>query len=392
MNILIIQDTDWIRRNPYQQVHLAERLSKKGHKILVIDYEILWAEEGDNELISKRQIHKVSRIIKDSNITVIRPSIIKIPILDYISMLYSYRKEIKKQIHEFKPDIILGNDILTTFLAYRLAKKYKIKTIFYSIDIDYKLIPYHFLQSIGKLIESWNIRSADIVLSINEGLREYTIRMGAKKSKTQVVRAGIDLDKFNLNYSGDEIRKKYGIKTKDKVLFFIGWLYHFSGLKELSIELSKIKEKNIKLMIVGDGDAFDDLKKIQEEYHLNKQIILTGRQDYNLLPNLLAAADICLLPAYNNEIMRYIVPIKTYEYMAMENPIVSTELPGMMREFGDGNGVIYANSPESVLYKSLELFEKGKYKELGKKARKYVESNSWEKITNEFEKILLNSF
>jgi len=42
MKILIIQDTDWIRRNPIQHTHLAERLAKRGHEIRVIDYEILW--------------------------------------------------------------------------------------------------------------------------------------------------------------------------------------------------------------------------------------------------------------------------------------------------------------------------------------------------------------
>ena len=47
MRILITQDTDWINNNPHQQHHVAERLSKRGHNIRVIDYEIRWKTSKD---------------------------------------------------------------------------------------------------------------------------------------------------------------------------------------------------------------------------------------------------------------------------------------------------------------------------------------------------------
>nr|WP_321352426.1 glycosyltransferase [uncultured Methanoregula sp.] len=197
MKILIVQDTDWIRRNPYQQVHIAERMVQRGHEVRVIDYEILWQIEGKKELLSKREVFQISRIFPDVKIPVIRPRLLKIPVLDYVSMLFTYSREIDRQILEFKPDIMMGNDILTTWLAFRAARRHHIPTLFYSIDIDYRLIPQKFLQPIGKYIESWNIRHSDLVLSINEGLREYTIRMGAPREKTDVIRAGIDLEKYD---------------------------------------------------------------------------------------------------------------------------------------------------------------------------------------------------
>lgn len=63
MRIMITQDTDWLKRNPAQQHHLAERLSLKGHEIQVIDYEILWREQRGRQLYSKRRIfYNVSKI------------------------------------------------------------------------------------------------------------------------------------------------------------------------------------------------------------------------------------------------------------------------------------------------------------------------------------------
>ena len=146
---------------------------------------------------------------------------------------------------------------------------------------------------------------------------------------------------------------------------------------------------NIKLLIVGDGDAFDDLQKIREEYHLGNQVILAGKQPYEKIPEFIASADICLLPAYPMEkTMQDIVPIKMYEYMAMGKPVITTKLPGVMKEFGEDQGVIYVDKTEDVLKRAIELIEKGRVEEEGRKARGFVERYNWDDIVDEFEGIL----
>jgi len=395
MKILLVQDTDWIKRNPIQHNHLMERMVLRGHEVRVIDYPILWKEDEPKGLFSNRQVFRVSRILKNAEHEVIRPGILKIPFLDYVSMLFTYRKEIDRQIKESKPDVIIGDGVLIPHLAFKLAKKYNIKTVYYCIDLDYKLIPSRILQPLGKILESKNMNNADLVLSINEGLRDYTIRMGASRAKTRVIRAGIDSQTFNPNIDGKGIREEYGIKRDDIILFFMGWLYNFSGLKEVALELAKIREEkpNVKLLIVGDGDAFDDLQRIKAEYNLDSQMILTGKQPYEKIPEFIAAADICLLPAYpDEEIMRDIVPIKMYEYMAMSKPVITTELQGIMKEFGDDNGVIYVNKTEDALKKAIELIDNESMDEEGMKARMFVANNEWDILTDEFEETLESVF
>jgi len=392
MKVLIVQDSDWLKRNIHQQHHIAERLVLKGHEIRVIDYEISWQTEGKKELFSKRQVfYNASKIFKDANIMVIRPGILKIPILNYVSILFTYHHEIGKQMKEFKPDILIVHSILSDYLAMKLSKKNNIPFIFHLIDVEHLLIPFKLLQLIGKIIESKILKNADRVITINEKLRDYAIKMGANPDKIHVVRAGIDLKRYDQNIDGVGIRKRYGIKEEDAVLFFMGWLYHFSGLKEVALELAKIKDEkpNIKLLIVGDGDAFNDLQKIREKYHLDNQVILTGKQPYEKIPEFIAASDICLLPADpTEEIMQDIVPIKMYEYMAMGKPVITTKLPGVMKEFGEDHGVIYLDKPEDVLKKAIDLIDNGTLKEHGLKARKFVERCNWDDIVDEFEKVL----
>jgi glycosyltransferase involved in cell wall biosynthesis len=250
MKILLVEETDWFERGPLQQTHLMEKLSLKGYEIRVIDHEILWNTRGKKELYLRRKVlNNVSRIHKGAAITVIRPSIIKIPHLDYISLVFSRKKEIKRQIKEFSPDAIVGFQILSAYLGMRAAKKNNIPFIYYWTDVYHAQIPFRLYQPIGKYIEKKVLKNADRVIVINEQLRDFVIEMGSDPKRTHVEKAGVDFDQFNPDISGDEIREKYGIKKEDIVLFFVGVLYDFSGLKEAAMELSKIKDEkpNIKL-------------------------------------------------------------------------------------------------------------------------------------------------
>jgi glycosyltransferase involved in cell wall biosynthesis len=390
VKILLVQDTDWLLRGPHQQHHLIERLSLKGHEVRVIDYELLWRTQGKKELHSKRQVfNNVSRFYDGANVTLIRPGIIKLPWLDYVSSIFSYRKEIRHQIKDFCPNVIIGFGILSTYLAMTAAQKHNIPFIYYWIDVLHRLIPFKPFHPIAMLLERRTLRQADKVLVINEKLKDYVKELGASPERTQILRAGIDIERFDPVTKGDTIRQHYGLSGKDVVLFFMGWLYQFSGLKEVASQLARIDNPNLRLLIVGEGDAYEALQQIREKHNLKDRIILTGKKPYKEIPSFIAASDVCLLPAYPDEkIMQDIVPIKMYEYMAMKKPVIATRLPGVMKEFGEDNGVVYVDNPEDAVAKATELIQSGKIEELGQKARSFVEKYSWQSITDEFEKIL----
>jgi glycosyltransferase involved in cell wall biosynthesis len=389
MKILIIQDTDWLKRNPAQQHHLAEMLSLRGQEIRVIDFEILWRTQVRKELLSRRVIfNNIYKIHEGAKVTVIRPGIIKVPLLDYISVFFSQMKEINRQTKEFAPDVIIGFGPISC-LAGWVSKRYGLPFIYYWIDVSHRLIPFKPLQLVAWTLERITLKLADRVLTINDKLKEYVIKIGAPSERTQVLRAGIDFTHFNPSTSGDTIREQYGFTKEDVVLFFMGWLYHFSGVKEVALQLAKSENPNFKFLIVGDGDLYDELKQATEKYNMLDKVILTGKKPYSEIPVLIAASDICLLPAYPTEkIMQDIVPIKTYEYMAMGKPVISTRLPGVVREFGENNGVVYVDKPEDVVKKAMELIRNGDLKKLRSKARSFAKRYSWDSITNAFEMVL----
>jgi glycosyltransferase involved in cell wall biosynthesis len=390
MNILVLQDTDWIKRGPHQQHHLMDRMALKGHQIRVIDYEYLWKEDKNRKVLAgRKEIKDAYKIFKEANITLIRPGMIKLPFFDMASVFYFHEKEIKRQIREFKPDVIIAISILTAYLGMQQAKKHHIPFVHYCIDHSHELIPNKLIRKVAEQFEKQTIKGADKIFVINKGLKEYIVEMGGNINKIYVIPAGVDLEKFNPLVDGSSIREKYGIKKDDILLFFMGWIYDFSGMKEVAESLSLTDYKNIKLMVVGEGDLYKPLLKMKSEKNLDDKLILTGKIPFEEIPKYISAADICLLPAYKNEIMMNIVPIKIYEYMAMGKPVISTDLPGILKEFGKENGVIYVDKSEDTLCKVTDLLDDPEsITKQGLKSLEFVTKYTWDSVINLFEQSL----
>jgi glycosyltransferase involved in cell wall biosynthesis len=391
MRILVVQESDWLEKGPHQSHHLMERLSRLGHEIRVIDFEILWKLDKTGSILARRRVFEnVHKATNDGFVTVVRPSFVRIPLIDYVSLVVTHGREIRRQIVTFKPNIVVGFGILNSHLAIRSACSAEIPFIYYLIDELHLLLPQRSLRGFARVIEKWNIEKANLVVSINEGLREYTIRMGADPDRTCVIPAGIDLEKFGVASERMIVRRDLGIRDSEVVLFFMGWLYDFSGLLELAEELGKnpAEYEDFKMVILGRGDIWDELHRMRNNLHMEDRMILIDWKPYSEIPRLLAASDVCILPAWKNDVMRNIVPIKMYEYMAAGKPVVATDLPGIRKEFGTDNGVFYVDTPEQVLKKIRQLRECNGLEKAGAKARKHVLKNDWSLIAKEFEEVL----
>lgn len=387
MRVLVVQESDWIERGPHQSHHLMERLVRRGHEVRVIDYQIDWKKHLDEGRIARRKIFADQHKAVDGGVTVVRPGFVRFPVLSYLSLFFTHRREIRRQIREFQPDVIVGFGLLNARLAIRYGKKHGIPFVYYIIDELHRLVPEAILQPLARKVERMNNRDSEKVLSINEGLREYSIEMGASPEKTEVIRAGVDLERFS-TANRDEIRRKYGFSQEDTVLFFMGWLYDFSGLDEVARELAKTDDKRIKMLVLGKGELWDKLREIREKEGLEDRLVLEGWKPYGEVPNYVAAADVCLLPAKRSKIMENIVPIKMYEYLAAGKTVLATDLTGLRKEFGEGNGVLYLNESKDAVAMCAELVKQGRISEEGRRGQAFVSNSDWSEITSRFEKVL----
>jgi glycosyltransferase involved in cell wall biosynthesis len=361
-------------------------MALRGHEVRVIDYEYMQKADLLRPAVHEREVHpKAHKVFKDADVTLIRPKAIKGAGISTLSLPYFHAKEIRRQISEFQPDIIVAFGILNAYVGIQLAHKHRIPYVYYLIDHLHTLLPHWSMRVVAKKVERYNIRHADNILVINKGLKDYVVKMGGDPNNVAVIPAGVNLARFNPSVSGSEIRLAHGIGEDDTLLFFMGHLYSFSGLKEVAAALRSSEISHLKLMIVGDGGIYSELLNISAESDLRNKLIVVGKVPFSEVPRYVAAADICLLPAYKNKTMENIVPIKMYEYLAMGRPVIATCLPGIVKEFGFENGVIYIDSAEDVVTKARDMIERDVLGEEGKKASMCVKDCDWDTITDAFE-------
>jgi glycosyltransferase involved in cell wall biosynthesis len=356
-----------------------------GHDVRVIDFEFLWPETGSDQRYRGRQeVTPDPQIIDDAQISLVRPPIVKLPVLDKASILPAHTRELHRQFKHFQPDVVVGFGILNAYLASYLGGRNDVPFIYYIIDHLHTLLSNEVLQTVAKRVESRTIRRADYVYTINEGLREYSIELGANPSNTRVVPGGVDMAKYT---AGD--RRSVSLPTEigddETVLFFMGWVYEFSGLRELAKDLAADDEyDNIKLLVVGEGDLYEELQEIKRD-SLGDQLILTGRVPFEEIPHYLDYADICLLPAEHNDTMDNIVPIKMYEYLASGSPVVATRLPGLEKEFGENSGIVYTSGPNKAFETIVELLQSENYDMHAERGRQFAEKHDWPRLAKEYE-------
>lgn len=83
----------------------------------------------------------------------------------------------------------------------------------------------------------------------------------------------------------------------ERELLFVGRLVHLKGLDLLLLAMAVTKIGNFKLRIVGDGPLETELRKLTVELGLDDRVIWMGRQPADGIPNLMAQADVLVLPS-----------------------------------------------------------------------------------------------
>lgn len=220
---------------------------------------------------------------------------------------------------------------------------------------------------------------------------------------------------YNINYlfaltkTLEEDYKKFLVKNKHtKVVLVPNMLYYMPSKQskldkkniitvsrldygkrndEIIKAFSKIKEKDWKLYIVGDGKEFNNLNKLINDLNMNERITLTGYknkeeiEEYMLKSSLfLMASETEGLPMVLLEAMSYGIPCIAYEVASGVNDIIDN----------NKNGYIIKNRNEEEYIEKIEkVINDSKLRnELGIEAKNKVNEFSKEKIVKIWKKIL----
>ena len=148
------------------------------------------------------------------------------------------------------------------------------------------------------------------------------------------------------------------------------------------------KSLDIKMLIVGGGIGYEENIKLAEKYGLQENIVFTGTVPYSQIPKYISCMDTCVIPFKLDSVSQNSLPLKLFEYMACEKPVISSRVEGIMAAVN--NNVLYASSAEEYKSKILELSNNEDLREkLGSEGRKIVEREyDWSRIASELEQLM----
>jgi glycosyltransferase involved in cell wall biosynthesis len=162
------------------------------------------------------------------------------------------------------------------------------------------------------------------IVTVGDGYRSRLIERGVPEAGISVVMNGVDRDLFQPHKADDAFIRKWQIENRF-VCSYVGTIGMACGLEVVLDAARKIKERGVQdvaFMLVGDGAS---RKKLQERAKAEglDNVIFTGRQPKEMMPDFLAIADVCLVHLRKTDLFTTVMPSKIFEAAGMGKPIIN---------------------------------------------------------------------
>jgi glycosyltransferase involved in cell wall biosynthesis len=226
-----------------------------------------------------------------------------------------------------------------------------------------------------------NVRHADDVYVAFEALREWVADYkDPDDSPVRVLPNAVDPDLFQPREDGT-VRADLDIADSVFVVGFVGSLEPRHMLPQL---LEGAAKTDAHLLIVGDGQQRDRLKRIAEENGITDRVHFAGFVPHESVATYISAFDAGYGVMHPEKPSN---PIKCYEYLACGKPVITSRAPEM--EFVESNdfGVVLDDPTSEAVAQAIEVLaatDDRRREDRGTRARRYVVDNcTWRGIAAE---------
>lgn len=184
------------------------------------------------------------------------------------------------------------------------------------------------------------------IVTVGDGYRQRLLARGVPEEKIAVVPNGVDARQFvppphfrPFSSDADSGRRF--------VCAYIGTVGMAHGLDVVLRAAEKLKtagRANVEFRIVGDGAERQELEREARSRRLDN-VVFTGLVPKAQMPDMIAAADACLVHLKKAGLFETVIPSKIFEIMAMNVPIIMG-VPGQAQRIVVGPGAGLAMTPE----------------------------------------------
>ena len=248
-------------------------------------------------------------------------------------------------------DVIYGGStpptqgVLCGLIKKRLSKKYKKNVPFvYNLQDVFpdSLVTTgmthegSFLWKIGRKVEDYTYKCADVIIVISQSMKENIMKKGVPEEKIRVVSNWIDTDAVRpVEKENNRLYEEFGI---DKEKFTVVYAGNFGAAQGAQVVLEAAKLlPDIQFVIFGGGSGFEEAKKQAESL---PNVIVNGLLPQDRVPEVYSLGNVALITCKKG-VGSSGMPSKTWSIMACNTPIVAafdtdSELARIIREANAG--------------------------------------------------------
>jgi len=380
MRILVTSIVD-LKKSQHNRPHQFVKYLSNKHDVSILSINDWWKESQSDTASYSKDFEDIFTRIDYHYLTDKKAS----PIVQEVL----FKKNLKNLVNE-KFDVHLNYNTLVSgnYVSKRIPTVFDLADDLGAMIRHSPQIP-RILRPIGGAIGNHYLQS-NIRLSRKVTITTESLKESCKipEEKAEILPNGVDSKIFR-NY-GDT---KNELGLSGFIVGYVGVLREWIDFEPVFRALSKLKKLSheINMLVVGKEGNFNENIKIAKKYGVSDKVKFTGAIPYSQVPRYISAMDVGIIPFKANAVSSGALPLKLFEYMACEKPVISTKIPGVHNSAGDL--ALYVSSAQDYENQIRVLYENEKErKERGRKGRKLVEEKyDWKGIAKKLESVLKNS-
>ncbi len=189
--------------------------------------------------------------------------------------------------------------------------------------------------------------AADHIVTVGEGYRQRLIEKGVADADISVVMNGVNRDLFQPRPPDTALKRRWGVDEKFTCIYTgtIGMACGLNVVLEAARTLKQRGVDDVAFMLVGDGASRKKLESQAKADGLDN-VVFTGRQPKQQMPDYLAIADVCLVHLRKTDLFATVMPSKIFESSGMARPLING-VGGFAAEFVEKAGAGINIEPEN---------------------------------------------
>lgn len=244
--------------------------------------------------------------------------------------------------------------------------------------------PNHPLIWLTRWAERGSTAFAHHVITAGEPFRRRLIARNVLPDKVTVIMNSADPRLFRPVQRTEAGFRKNGCF----MLMYHGGLFERYGLDIAIKAVDRLRDEipGLRFHIYGQGEAADELRQLIEERDLSEWVRLGGFVPLDEIPELIAAADLGVVPYRRNLFTDLLYPTKAFEYMVLGVPVILARTEAVVQLFGAIPDMFF--QPEDVddlAMRILSLYQDpGRMRRLLDAARRAYVPYAWENQRKEY--------